>query len=203
MILAPGASAAADDAGASDQRRPPYANRSSSVVGASPSARSGKKSSLDRLSGTKTDGSRHDLRVRATIRFRKLDGGWKVAHDEEPMAEAKTWTGGCHCGRVRYEVTTDLGRVIECNCSICAKTGALLTFAPADRFRLLAGEESLTDYQFGKKRIHHLFCSHCGIRSFARGTGPDGAPMVAINIRCLDGVEPSQLTVTPFDGRSL
>lgn len=119
------------------------------------------------------------------------------------MAEAKTYTGGCHCGQVRYEVTVDLARVIECNCSICAKTGALLAFAPADRFRLLAGEESLTDYQFAAKRIHHLFCSRCGIRSFARGTGPDGAPMVAINVRCLEGVEPSQLTLTPFDGRAL
>jgi len=119
------------------------------------------------------------------------------------MAEAKTHTGGCHCGAVRYEVTSDLGRVIECNCSICAKTGSLLAFAPASQFRLLAGADHLTDYQFAKKQIHHLFCKTCGIRSFARGTGPDGQRMVAVNVRCLDGVEPSNLDVTAFDGRAL
>jgi len=119
------------------------------------------------------------------------------------MAEAKTHTGGCHCGAVRYEVTSDLGRVIECNCSICAKTGSLLAFAPASQFRLLSGAGSLSDYQFAKKQIHHLFCKTCGIRSFARGTGPDGQPMVAVNVRCLDGVDPSNLDVTAFEGRAL
>jgi hypothetical protein len=119
------------------------------------------------------------------------------------VAEAQTYTGGCHCGKVRYEVTTDLAEVIECNCSICGKTGSLLTFVPANRFRLMAGGEDLSDYQFGSRNIHHLFCATCGIRSFGRGTGPDGAPMVGINVRCLDGVEPATLAVTAFDGRSL
>jgi len=119
------------------------------------------------------------------------------------MTDATTHTGGCHCGAVRYEVTADLGRVIECNCSICSKTGSLLAFAPTSQFRLLAGADHLTDYQFAKKQIHHLFCKTCGIRSFARGTGPDGQPMVAVNVRCLDGVDPSNLDVTAFDGRAL
>jgi hypothetical protein len=120
------------------------------------------------------------------------------------MSEAaKTYTGGCHCGRVRYQVTADLNRVISCNCSICEKRGLLLAFATPDQFTLTAGQNDLTDYQFNKKVIHHLFCSGCGIESFARGTGPDGREMVAINVRCLDGVDPGTLTPTPFDGRSL
>jgi hypothetical protein len=119
------------------------------------------------------------------------------------MAKAKTHTGGCHCGNVRYEVTMPLGEVMQCNCSICSKTGALLAFAPADQFRLLSGGDRLTDYQFGKKTIHHFFCPTCGIRSFARGTGPDGKEMAAINARCLDGVDLSALTVKEFDGASL
>jgi hypothetical protein len=68
---------------------------------------------------------------------------------------------------------------------------------------LRSGADSLTDYQFNKKIIHHLFCRTCGIGSFARGTGPDGAEMIAINVRCLDGVDLDSLTVTPFDGKSL
>ncbi len=118
------------------------------------------------------------------------------------MREAKTYTGGCHCGRVRYEVTTSLSPVIECNCSICAKRAHLLTFVPAEQFKLLSGADSLTDYQFNHKIIHHLFCSVCGIASFSTGTGSDGRPMYSINVRCLDGLDVSSLERTPFDGRS-
>jgi hypothetical protein len=118
------------------------------------------------------------------------------------MAEEKTYEGGCHCGAVRYRVSLALDQAITCNCSICSKTGTMLSFTPATRFTLLSGDESLTDYQFGKKRLHHLFCSRCGIRSFARGTGRDGAPMVAVNVRCLDGVELEKVPTKQYDGRS-
>lgn len=119
------------------------------------------------------------------------------------MAEMTKHSGGCHCGHVRYEVETDLGQVMSCNCSICQKRGALLTFVPAAQFTLISGEDDLTDYQFNKKIVHHLFCGTCGVASFARGRGPDGSEMVAINVRCLDGVEIEKLTSTPFDGKSL
>jgi hypothetical protein len=119
------------------------------------------------------------------------------------MADETTYSGGCHCGRVRFEVTTAIDDVLECNCSICSKTGSLLTFVAPERLRLLSGGDELTDYQFGRRTVHHLFCPACGIRSFARGRTPDGRERVAINVRCLDGVEPGELPVRKFDGRSL
>lgn len=120
------------------------------------------------------------------------------------MTEPKQYEGGCHCGAVRYRVTTDLSaRVVACNCSMCGRAGSLLSFVPEEAFELLQGQDSLSDYQFAKKRIHHLFCKTCGIKSFARGTNKDGKGMCAINVRCLDGVEPDSLTVSQFDGRKL
>jgi len=119
------------------------------------------------------------------------------------MAYMKTYSGGCHCGEVRYETTADLATVMACNCSICTKRGALWAFVKPEQFALRTGEDDLTDYQFNKKMIHHLFCSCCGIESFARGKMPDGSDMVAINVRCLDGVDIAALEVRPFDGRSL
>lgn len=118
------------------------------------------------------------------------------------MPEPKTYEGGCHCGKVRYAVTTDLATVIECNCSICSKRAHMLTFVPTDRFELRAGEGATTDYQFNHRVIHHRFCSTCGVGSYADGVGPDGKATVAINVRCLDGVDPAALTITKFDGRS-
>lgn len=111
-------------------------------------------------------------------------------------------TGGCHCGKVKYEVDMNVENAISCNCSICTKRGSLLDFVPEDRFKLLSGADDLNDYQFNQKAIHHLFCTNCGILSFARGTAPDGAKMVAINLRCLDGVDLSQLKIQAIDGRN-
>lgn len=116
--------------------------------------------------------------------------------------EAKTHGGGCHCGKVRYEVTANIAKVISCNCSICMKSGSLLTFIPAAQFELKSGEENLTDYHFNKHVIHHMVCSDCGIKSFARGGGPDGTSMVAVNVRCLDDVDLKAVEITEFDGRS-
>jgi hypothetical protein len=120
------------------------------------------------------------------------------------MAEQKKYTGGCHCGKFRYEVTTDLSMVVDCNCSVCMKKGMLLTFVPPEQFKLVSGEEAaLKDYQFNKKVIHHLFCPNCGVQSFGTGPTPDGRKMYAINVCCLDGVEISTLKLTPFDGRNM
>ena len=79
------------------------------------------------------------------------------------MAETKTYSGSCHCGRVRYEADADLSQVMSCNCSICRQRGTLLAFVPEDKFRLQSGADALTEYQFNKKIIHHLFCSTCGV----------------------------------------
>lgn len=119
------------------------------------------------------------------------------------MPDAKTYTGGCHCSAVRFETTADLSRVVSCNCSICTKRGLLLVAVEPRHFALLSGDGELSDYQFACKRIHHLFCARCGVESFARGADPDGTEMVAINVRCLDGVDLAALTLLPFDGRSL
>lgn len=118
------------------------------------------------------------------------------------MADMRTYSGGCHCGDVRFEVTTSIDKVMTCNCSICSKKGLLLTFVPAERFALRAGE--LTEYRFNKNAIRHLFCPRCGTQPFARGTAPGSeSEMIAVNVRCLDGVDVTTLSPTPFDGRSL
>ena len=120
------------------------------------------------------------------------------------MTDPKKHTGGCHCGKVRYEVEIDLGaEMIECNCSICQKTGTRLAFVPDQAFRLVSGEDQLTDYLFNKQHIHHKFCKVCGIRSFAHGDGPGGGQMYAINVRCVDEVPFTDMKVKAFDGRSL
>lgn len=113
-----------------------------------------------------------------------------------------TQHGGCHCGAVRYTVELDpQAEAISCNCSICGRSGSYLQFVSADKFKLEKGEDNLTDYQFNKHVIHHLFCKTCGIKSFARGMKGD-QPMVAVNVRCLDGIDTHKVPTKQFDGMS-
>jgi hypothetical protein len=118
------------------------------------------------------------------------------------MAESEMREGGCHCGAVTYRAPAGLEQVIECNCSHCQAKGFILSFMPREQFELLSGEEQLTEYQFNKKNLSHLFCSVCGVQAFAFGTAPDGAKMAAVNIRTLNDVDPHALTPIPVDGRS-
>lgn len=111
----------------------------------------------------------------------------------------RPYTGSCHCGRVRFEVTTDLALVVECNCSICTRKAYLHLIVPQERFRLLSGEDDLITYRFGTMVAQHRFCGHCGVAGFyIPRSHPDH---VDVNVRCLDDVDLQTLTVAPFDGR--
>jgi hypothetical protein len=112
------------------------------------------------------------------------------------------YQGSCHCGEVRFGVEIDLSSPITCNCSYCSRRGSILAFTPADNLSLERGEDKLTEYRFNTKNIQHLFCSACGMESFSRGAMPDGTKMVAVNVRCLEGVDPDSLEPARFDGRS-
>ena len=108
------------------------------------------------------------------------------------------YKGSCHCGKVAFEVEGELKEVVSCNCTICARRGSLLWAVSRDKLRVLTAEDGLTTYAFNKHAIKHRFCQTCGIHPFGEGDG-----WVAINIRCLDGVDLASIAVQPFDGRSM
>jgi hypothetical protein len=108
--------------------------------------------------------------------------------------------GGCHCGRVRFEVEApDEIEALDCNCSICAKTGFLHLIVPQARFRLLQGQDALSEYVWGTGAARHYFCRVCGVKSFyVPRSNPDGFD---VNVRCLDPGTVTSLRVSPFEGR--
>jgi hypothetical protein len=111
------------------------------------------------------------------------------------------FTGGCHCGSVRFEVEAPAEPIplLDCNCSMCVRTGFLHLIVGRDDFRLLQGDDNLTDYRFGTGAARHLFCRTCGIKSFyVPRSHPDGW---SVNARCLDDFAALRFAVTPFDGR--
>lgn len=111
--------------------------------------------------------------------------------------------GSCHCGKVAFTVEADppaLG--MSCNCSHCRRKGFLLSFFPADQFRLERGEGDLKSYFFYKHNIEHRFCTTCGTQPFAMGKMPDGSAMAAVNLRCVDSIDLDGLEIRKVDGAS-
>jgi hypothetical protein len=111
-----------------------------------------------------------------------------------------THTGGCHCGRVRFEVQAPAEiEVMDCNCSMCTKTGYLHLIVPASQFRLLDDAAPLTDYRFNTGTARHLFCSVCGIKSFyVPRSHPEG---YSVNARCIDRGTVTGMRSVACDGR--
>jgi hypothetical protein len=112
----------------------------------------------------------------------------------------KTYEGGCHCGQVRFRVSSDFTRVSDCNCSMCNKKGFLHLIVPREQFELLSGNDALTTYTFNTGVAKHMFCKHCGIHSFyVPRSDPD---KIDVNVRCLDNVDWRTVTTVPFDGQN-
>jgi len=109
-------------------------------------------------------------------------------------------SGGCHCGRVRFEVQGTPDEVSECNCSVCTRKAYLHWIVPRAAFQLVAGENELATYRFNTGVAQHHFCRHCGVASFyVPRSNPDS---IDVNARCLDGVDVAALPRRSFDGRN-
>lgn len=108
--------------------------------------------------------------------------------------------GGCHCKAVRFEAeTAPAVEVLDCNCSICAKTGFRHLIVPHGEFRLLTGADALTSYRFGTGAADHLFCRICGVKSFYQ---PRSHPEAwSVNLNAVDDVSGLDVTARAFDGR--
>jgi hypothetical protein len=118
------------------------------------------------------------------------------------MEEGVIVRGGCHCEAIRFEALIREPRpeLLDCNCSMCAKTGFLHLIVPHDDFALVSGEAALTSYRFGTGQADHLFCATCGIKSFYQ---PRSHPEAwSINYRALDDGHGLDVTIRAFDGQN-
>ncbi|CAG9184990.1 GFA family protein [Cupriavidus pinatubonensis] len=114
----------------------------------------------------------------------------------------QTYTASCHCGLVRYQFTTSLNEVVECNCSYCRRKAALHHRVMEAEFTLLEGETALSAYKFGTMTATHYFCSQCGSHTHCR---PRSNPLqVNVNVRMMDNFDEVKdaLQIRQYNGKS-
>jgi len=117
-------------------------------------------------------------------------------------SNVRTHTGSCHCGAVRFEVMLDASTGACCNCSICTRLGAITGIVKPEAFRVVAGEDRQTAYEWGRNIAKRYFCNTCGITCYSRGyLEPLGGHYVSVNFNTLDDVDPSQVKLIYWDGR--
>ena len=110
--------------------------------------------------------------------------------------------GSCHCGAIKFSFEAEpFTKGIRCNCSFCAKRGAMMHLVPADKFKIDVKDDALNFYQFGTKTAKHYFCKHCGIFPFSETERRPG--QYVVNLGCVDGVDTFALETTVFDGKHL
>lgn len=110
----------------------------------------------------------------------------------------KKYSGSCHCGSVKFEIESDFQELTTCNCSICKRKNALMVKVHESKFNLIQGSDSLSEYQFHTHTACHYFCKVCGIYPFHRKrVTPD---YYGINVSCLDGFDPSNISVRETAG---
>lgn len=116
-------------------------------------------------------------------------------------SELVSLTGGCHCKKVRFEVTTSSTLVTwVCNCSICDMRKNWHFIVPFSDFKITQGEDNLNEYTFNTGQAKHLFCKTCGITSFYRPrSNPDG---VAVTLSCVDDTSGCVVVIRDFDGQN-
>jgi hypothetical protein len=129
-----------------------------------------------------------------------------------PAADETVYDGGCHCGRVRFRLTAHIDHKRICNCTICHKRGALIFRVDERQLELLTPLSDLSLYVWGTGSARDYFCPTCGILPFRRprwNTAEETAAGVpeftgwAVNLRCLDDFNPSDLPTRHIDGQSL
>jgi hypothetical protein len=114
-----------------------------------------------------------------------------------------THTGSCHCGKIAFAFESDpITEGLECDCSMCGRKGNIMHFIPGSAFTLKTSRDDVATYHFNKHVIDHNFCPTCGVSPFSEGKAPSGGKMVALNLRCVDGVDPQALTIKLHNGRA-
>ncbi len=109
--------------------------------------------------------------------------------------------GSCHCGAVQITVAEPPIDVLQCNCSLCLKTGWTGGYWHPDEVIIAADVSVLNGYVQGDKTITVWNCKRCG--SHTHWTPLTTPPeRMGVNMRIFDSADWGHLPIREVDGAS-
>ena len=109
------------------------------------------------------------------------------------------YRGSCHCGAVQFELTEAPEKLVDCNCSICRRIGALWGHIPPASVKVTAPADGTIAYVQGDRTLATHTCKQCGCTTHWENLQPDGVRM-AVNFRMCDPEVIAEFRIRKFDG---
>ncbi|KAL0941090.1 glutathione-dependent formaldehyde-activating enzyme [Colletotrichum truncatum] len=126
-----------------------------------------------------------------------------MSADKASSEPSKTYDGSCHCGNINFSLTLSPPleegyKVLECNCSICRRSGYLLIYPEKKDVVWHDGSrERCSNYRFNTKTKDQMFCGKCGS---SLGIDFHNETYYGLSARALNGIDLDKLTYKKLDG---
>jgi hypothetical protein len=108
--------------------------------------------------------------------------------------------GSCHCGSISFEITQKPKWLVDCNCSICRRVGALWAHVDIDSVTITPAQGGTIAYVHGDKMLAIHTCKDCGCTTHWENLKPEEFSLMAVNFRMCEADDAAEYRIRRFDG---
>jgi hypothetical protein len=108
--------------------------------------------------------------------------------------------GSCHCGAVRFRISERPEKLVDCNCTICRRLGALWGHVEVSSVEIDAEDDATISYVQGDENLAMHSCKRCGCTTHWENLKPDEFSHMAVNFRMCDPSVVEEFQIRRFDG---
>jgi hypothetical protein len=105
----------------------------------------------------------------------------------------------CHCTAVRLEIALPPRGVLECNCTVCRRYGALWSYYQPDQVKVVLGADATDKYVWGDKVLEFHRCKECGCVTHMAAIDVDPPRIFGVNARMIPTLDPASVRVSQID----
>jgi len=109
------------------------------------------------------------------------------------------YKGQCHCGTIQFTTDVAPAQLVDCNCSLCRRLGALWAHVPVDSVSIDAPDNASTSYAQGDKTLAVQTCKQCGCTTHYE-TLQENGDVMALNFRMCNPDVLNEFRIRRFDG---
>jgi len=109
-------------------------------------------------------------------------------------------SASCHCGAISLTVPSRPEYLVDYNCSICRRYGALWAFYESATVKLVGHPESTTAYIWGQRSIQTMHCKICGCVTHWEPITSEAGTKFGINMRNFQPAVTAGVRIRKFDG---